>query len=184
MRRQIAAFLRSAGLMPFVFKTRMVLAPVMPGTLANNLSYWFSGDRETLPLPPGRARFLVAGSADIHGFSNSASGRRLDPDGAPRRRGNPSSDGCDPRLRLRQRSGAASLARHRQLRGRARHRDERLSRRGVSQRAFPSPRSATTARRRRSTTPTPASISSTRSRSSPICTRISSAIGATSSAAS
>src|SRR5512147_2306465 len=68
MRRQIASFLRSSGLMPLVFKTRMVLAPVMPGTLANNLGYWFSGTRESLPLPPVRARYLVAGSADIRGF--------------------------------------------------------------------------------------------------------------------
>lgn len=68
MRRQIASFLRSSGLMPLVFKTRMVLAPVMPGTLANNLGYWFSGERDALPLPPTRARYLVAGSADIRGF--------------------------------------------------------------------------------------------------------------------
>jgi SAM-dependent methyltransferase len=68
MRRQIAGFLRSSGLMPLVFKTRMLLAPVLPGTLANNVGYWLSGDREALPLPPVRARYLVAGSADIRGF--------------------------------------------------------------------------------------------------------------------
>jgi len=68
MRRQIASFLRGSGLMPLVFRTRMVLAPVMPGTLANNLRYWLGPARETLPLPSNRARFLVAGSADIQGF--------------------------------------------------------------------------------------------------------------------
>ena len=68
MRRQIASFVRSAGLMPLVFQTRMLLAPVMPGTLANNLRYWTGGAKESLPLPKARARFLVAGSADIQGF--------------------------------------------------------------------------------------------------------------------
>jgi len=68
MRRQIAGFLRRSGLMPLVFKTRMVLAPVMPSTLANNVGWWLSGAREPLPLPPARARYLVAGSADIRGF--------------------------------------------------------------------------------------------------------------------
>jgi len=68
MRRQIAGFLRSSGLMPLVFRTRMLLAPVMPGTLVNNLRYWTGGAKETLPLPSTRARYLVAGSADIQGF--------------------------------------------------------------------------------------------------------------------
>jgi SAM-dependent methyltransferase len=68
MRRQIASLLRRSGLMPLVFQTRMRLAPVMPGTLANNLRWWLGGARESLPLPSARARFLVAGSADIQGF--------------------------------------------------------------------------------------------------------------------
>lgn len=68
MRRQIASFLRRAGLMPLVFETRMLLAPVMPGTLVNNLRYWTGGAKEALPLPTTRARYLVAGSADIQGF--------------------------------------------------------------------------------------------------------------------
>jgi SAM-dependent methyltransferase len=68
MRRQIASFLRRSGLMPLVFQTRMRLAPVMPGTLANNVRWWLGGARETLPLPSTRARYLVAGSADIQGF--------------------------------------------------------------------------------------------------------------------
>lgn len=68
MRRQIASFLRRSGLMPLVFQTRMRLSPVMPGTLANNLRYWLGDARETLPLPSVRARYLVAGSADIQGF--------------------------------------------------------------------------------------------------------------------
>jgi SAM-dependent methyltransferase len=68
MRRQIAGFLRRSGLMPLVFKARMLLAPVVPGTLANNVRYWTGGAKETLPLPTTRARYLVAGSADIQGF--------------------------------------------------------------------------------------------------------------------
>ena len=68
MRRRIASFLRRSGLMPLVFRGRMLLSPVMPATLARNLRWRLGGAHEALPLPNVRARFLVAGSADIQGF--------------------------------------------------------------------------------------------------------------------
>jgi SAM-dependent methyltransferase len=68
MRKRIARLLRALGLMPLVHQLRMWLSPLEPGTLRRNVARLVSGEREPLPLPSFKARFLVAGSADVEGF--------------------------------------------------------------------------------------------------------------------
>jgi len=68
LKRRVGGLLGGLGLLPFSFRLRGLLAPLRPTVFVRNARYWGRLPDDGRPLPSTRARFLVAGSADITWF--------------------------------------------------------------------------------------------------------------------